>query len=252
MGKEKKSEPVPNDPVRELYAAYRELEAVRKLLSENKGLEVLEEMEAKRQIDVHQRLIDFFLKKAPGVGKVTLKRYIIPGFQERLHAFSRNGFSLTLPDPLAADNSFTVNARLSDLRRPGTIGDSLEARDLVSPKGTPDSHEPQSEFIARTFDELDDSEAFRQRMLASNLDKDRRLLPFLKDLQETLIVGRLMALSQTEDVPGLKFRTKRNQRRIDIQATYNDLSFTQTFNAHMPRSPQEHKNILKNAGVNVL
>lgn len=246
MGKEGKGKSEEEIASRELYAAIRELQAVRKLLSENAGLDILEEMEAKRQIDVHQRLIDFFLTKASAPRDVTLERFKTQGFRESLHFFSRNRFSLVLPDPLTPNGTFTVSARLSDLRRPGVVASSMEARTLIDPKAY--AAEPKEVFIARTFEELVASEKYRQTKLASNLNKDRAQLPYLKDLQETLLLGRLMALSQIEPTPDLVVNAHKG-KRLYIQATYGDLTFSQDFNSDMPRSPEEHRTILANNGT---
>ena len=230
-----------------IYGTYRELEAWKKLERQLSTPETAGRV-AELTEELNQHLIDYLLERRDGeirVGRVELWEYNKPPLVERRHAFSRNKVNFLFPSPMENDPPFPVKPRLSDLRRPGVLADSLETHRLLKPGYT--LPESRGDFVSRTVDELVSVEAARNSVRASQPGSP--LIAHLRNLAEYLVAGRLLALNQLEPVPGLGLGIARNGDRISARIRFNGTVVRQNYPAQLFHRPVENTEAFIKAGV---
>lgn len=201
--------------------------------------------------ELNQQLIEYLLERRDGtirVGRVELWKYHLPPLVERMHAFSMNRITFLLPKPLRDESgaSFLVRARLSDLRKPDVLADSLKARKLVRPQFT--IQESRDDFVPRTVNELLSVENARTEMRKS--EPGNPLLLHLRNLSEYLVAGRLLALTQMVPVPRLYVAVQRDGPRIEAKITFNRMPvLTRNYPAILPNRPAGNTEAFIKAGV---
>ena len=144
-----------------------------------------------------QRTIDLLLQRRNNPDnsiQIVLQKYP----KETIHPFSMNNVSIYVPSEKGPEESYTIKTELSDLRRPGIVGDSLEAAKLLG--DVPEANETIPGFIYRTNEELVKIQK-RIQLARQPAGKSKYSVDELEDLSAQLITERLLPLRSNTSFP---------------------------------------------------
>ncbi len=144
-----------------------------------------------------QRTIDLLLQRRDNPDdrvQVVLQKFP----REIMHPFSMNNVFVYLPSEKTPEEPYMVRTELSDLRRPGILGDSLEAAKLLG--DVPEANETIPSFVYRTNEELVKIQKRTQLAKQAGV-KSKYSVDELEDLSAQLITERLLPLRSSASFP---------------------------------------------------
>lgn len=135
-------------------------------------------------------IIDILLQRQSGQFPLEFLPVVEMYQNENPHSHSRNKFNIKLPIHTNPEKIFTINSKLSNLRRNTVTEDSLQALGLLTP--FEEKNIDEKSYFERTIRELEDIERTRNSLKPGSESEKRK---DLRELMDNTVVVRFLEVA---------------------------------------------------------